>query len=1028
MGNISEDIKRCQKCSLYAQTTCGPTPGAWFTQNDSPDIFLVQNSPSKLDHERGQVFSSPDVGNFLKTVLVQAGIDPKRLYRTSMVKCWNDVLKFEGNTAQELKTCGDWLDLEIKVFKPKLIIAYGSEAIYRFSDEYDKKELPRKKLAGISQAHGELFWSKKYDTWIMYSLSPGYVVKQSSKMAVFQDAYVKLGHFIQNGFSFGDRSTNYNWYTQYTPNWIENSKKFLTWVKTQPDWSFDLETTGFDPQTEDIILASFSWARGEAMAIQWSPELVPYFKDALESEHGVHITMQNGKFDLKFLYQEGIYPTRKQFDFDTQIAGHMVDENSPVGLNALSIRYLGEQSYKDDFWSQFNSEDLFRSKEAMDRFCAYACKDADFTLQLKHRLKPILECPFNYEQYPELKEQVKRTPIYAFENIAMPLTHVLAKIESHGLRFDQGEYGKLLANELETQSKQIYKECSDYLYETIFSDPEKIRTDFLNSVLELRTIVRDVLTSSLNHYEGKSEFKIKLTEEYEEIDRTFNEIIKVFEDSNGDIKKQTKYVSELLYKIHEVEVDGKVKRTYSGVRKLVSSFKTRVNKINKKFDPQLTKVIENIEILIENLTKVFAFEFNPSSAKQCGEYIYNVLKLPVLERTEKGEPSTKKEVLNRLAEQTNDPFVNKIVAYREVEHDISNYIVGIKKEVSVVDGRVHASFSQTSAVTGRLACKEPALHGIKRSFQIRNSAIPDPEHLLFEGDYSQAEIRFLAVMSNDTRLIDAFKAGGDIHEENARRIFNVPDGVKPTKEQRSATKRIVFAILYGSAVASVAESLNITVAEAEKYFSMFYEVYPRTKEWMAYMHDFVKTYGFVVNHYGRIRRLPNIFHGNRGQYNEALRQSVNAPIQGSATGDYTALAHIKLQEEIETNWAGCGIHQVHNHHDALLIQVPFKYAKQVVEPFTKIAEEFADPTLGCPMVFDSGISNCWAGNVMTDDDIDYHIWSYYNDKLPIAGRCEHVDDNGNVCGSLFKPFADYNNMCPDHWKVGVIKPPCLTTL
>lgn len=1023
VDQLKYQITQCQSCHLRSGADRGPMP---FFGTGSSEIMFVTDSPGKEENRNGIPFAARDSWAIMSEAFITAGFTQefiKGAIRTNAVKCHQPREDFDGNTCQETLDCGFLLDEEIRMFKPKIIVAFGAAAAYRFSPEYIEGKIQKgKKVGGILEKHGLIEWSFAYQCWVMFMFSPRYVVRNPAKKSVFIDAMVKLKTFIDNGYRMPEQSLEVKYSLiypkpSYDPEeeaknlsvFFDEATRFFKWLATQPEWSLDLETTGFDWWTDQVLMIAVSWRKGRAAAVEFHSALLPALQEALASPAGK--CMQNGKFDLKFLkFQLGL--TVNNYDFDTQLAAHHLDENSYVGLDELESRYLGIEPYKGQFWKEKAEFDKRENKtlqeiiEFKEKFMKYACQDADFTLRLKHIFLDRLPNPQNEPIAPP----IERSPYAVFKEISMPMTQVIATMEKNGLKFSE-PYQLILEQKLRADSEQIQKEAKKILYNILFPDMIETSKRFYED--------GNILWAELKNYfdNVKSEKQASnISDIFKHIENISAYLKACFREDDNEVIKEN-YRKAIFY-IQNVEG----KNTRRGLRPLIQKVKTAIKK--EGYDIVfLEQFLEKLEGYNEWLGKVVDFDANLGSPKEMSFYLYQVIGLPIISKTKSGDPSTDKETMEALA--TKHPFPNLIVQYRGVEHDISNYIDAIRRARHPFDNRVHPSFSQTGTITGRLNCKEPPLHGIKRTFEIRNSVVPEKGNLIIEGDLSQAEIRFLAAMSQDQNLIDAFRAGGDIHEENARRIFKIPPEQKPTKEQRAITKRIVFAILYGAAVASIAESLEITVREAQEYFDKFYAVYPRTKQWMEEMHTFCEKNGYVVNYYGRIRRLPGIWSSNKGQRNEALRQSINAPIQGGATGDYVAKVHIKVQQWLDEEFPNGEVKQIHNHHDAILLEAPIPLARYVCNKLTEIAEN-ADESLGVPIVFDCEVTNCWGGVGLSDEEIEEYTRLEQEDNLPTHGYCQHhmidkenkpIFENGQpvLCNNLFLPATHKHNKCPDHW-------------
>lgn len=1463
--DLATCIHNCNKCPLRSQID---RPPITFSGGQIP-ILLVTDSPGVEEYNNNQIFYSK-AGAYLSNCLIQAGFDdPGSFMRTSSIKCHQMVFDqtFEGNTPQQALDCGDWLDKEIEVLKPKVIVAFGNIGVYRFSDDYQNKTFKSKKdgtpqkITGIADKNGLIEWSSRYNCWVMYLLAPSYIERNKSKEQSYVDALRQLKTLYDNNFTPPARQTNY--YAIYPKpgedkqRFLEEARNFLNWIKTQPEYAVDIETTGLDYMSDEILLVSYSWAEGCSATLFWDDELWPEFKETLENASSK--TMHNGKFDSHFFHERNIEP--EMFDFDTMIAGHQIDENAPLGLGFLTTRYLGlDGDYKSKFWGDTKDKKIVLDTEGdILRACEYANKDTDYTLRLKRIfVQKLIELGL----YPDPNEPNARA-IYLFSDIAMPLNRVLLEIEKNGLGFDT-EYQDILKDVLEQDAKAIYQKAEELLYSHLYPNQNHTLQQLISylEVFYTNTIEEVKKHSHL----GFNPSFFSLVQEYssniQKYIMTCNDLISKklvsieFKQELAELNKQLFFVEKTEQTMDDILLEGfsdqpitkpKKKNIKSGALSKLSNIKTAIKRKSVDTEPfeELLKEFHNI---YENLDNLSGIKMNINSPDQMSKILYEILGLPIYKYTESQKPSTDKETIELLSKE--HEFPRLITEFRGITHDISNYIVGVREAVRE-DGYVHADFSQTRAVTGRLACSKPALHGIKRDFRIRNQFTPDystlfiecveentliqtdrglvkikdvqvgdealthknrymdvdrvinrglkdcyevatdtglkvvttnnhpfyvmnengfewkklcdiniesdrllshdkpltdlqdceideddayvigflfgdgcyglyntkytnkrtnkviegkmygthfalgldtqnlihkfekyfkdkhktrfrvrdlkkgdcvvqsknlitnwmkdypkkgshslrvpvkilnsPENIrkaflagvvdsdgsyhsrrmsicsvselfiddlmvlcrsigvhgvkrttlikqgynstpedptisynldVFEKeslerlpdgwldrkrelkykmlnktfsqcrtarhaenslksyhkvgiqgncsipilrvfqnskrngfvyrvaiknaiekcfdkakhmqplldyrssaitsitpvglretydlevdtdnsftansvivhncDVSQCEVRMLAALSDDENLKAVFQnRDSDVHTENARKIFKLAASTKPTKEQRSQTKRIVFAIIYGSEIKSVAEDLKITIKEAEALFNAFYDAYPKTKEWMDNSIKECKEKGYVTNYFGRRRRLPDINSQNKWERREAERQSINAPVQSSASADYVALAHINLEKTIQSKYKGkVSVQQRHNQHDMLLIQAPIQYIKEVQKD-VQDALENAYPTLGVPIVADADIVNCWAGCAMTDDDVDVYaieeklgllpIYGYCNYEAPIKDSDDNITGYKKPCGVMFKPFSfSRSKCCPDHHKAGYV--------
>lgn len=319
--------------------------------------------------------------------------------------------------------------------------------------------------------------------------------------------------------------------------------------------------------------------------------------------------------------------------------------------------------------------------------------------------------------------------------------------------------------------------------------------------------------------------------------------------------------------------------------------------------------------------------FNINSPKQLGVILFEKLGLPVLKKTKTGY-STDAEVLEQLASK--NEAVSKILEYRQLVKLKSTYAEGLLHVVNPATGRIHSSFNQTVAATGRISSTEPNLQNIpiklEMGREIRKVFIPEnDDYLLSDADYSQIELRVLAHITGDENMIAAFRNNEDIHTATASGVFNVPmDLVTPLLRNRA--KAVNFGIVYGIGDFSLAKDLGITRKEARTYIDEYLERYPGVKQ---YMHDTVengKTKGFVETLFQRRRYLPELKSSNFNLRSFGERVAMNMPIQGSAA-DIIKIAMVKVYKELkEHNMKSRLILQV---HDELIIETHISEKAQV---------------------------------------------------------------------------------------------------
>lgn len=1029
-------IRQCQRCPLFEQISKPPMP---FDGIGTIPIMLVTDSPGIEEYNNDAPFYS-QAGSYFEQFLQRAGFySLNEFIRTSVVKCHQ--MRFEGNTPPEALVCGDWLDREIELFKPRLIVAFGNLGLYRFSNEYfnqqyeAKKDGTPKELKGILDKHGLIEWSERYQCHVMYMMHPSMVLKQRKYEQVFQDACSRMYSFYRNNFSFENLvpTTYYNIYPKNGDRlaFLEEARKFLNWITQQPDYAVDIETTGLDWLEDEILMVSFSWAEGHSCTVLWDDELLSEFKKALESP--AKKCMHNGKFDCHFFHEKGIYPVN--FDFDTQLAAHLIDENSPTNLGACTTRYLGlGGDYKEKFWGgQKNKKIVLNTEEDIVRACIYANMDTDNTRRLRIVFEQKLR---ELDIYPPVDG--RKRDIYLFSDISMPLLHVLLEIEKNGLSVNR-DYQDLVEKVLYSKSEQVFKEAEELIYQHMYPNPQDALAKQFAYFESLYSQLTDIIKSAGSggftplYFQNCHDMQVQYYEFKQKIECILSQQLdkKTFKESLVEAVKLLEFKEKQGNDLEDVLMDGfdesakkKPKTTKKGLFVTFGKIKTAIKRVNADLRPQLEQISNDLDNFLINIDNLSGIKMNITSPKQMSFILYDVLNLPIYNETDKGTPSTDKETMELLAKE--HPFPKLIVEHRHITHDISNYIDAVREAVAA-DNRIHPNFSQTKAVTGRLSCSDPALHGISRNYMIRNMFVPARGNLFIEADYSQMEVRMLAEISGDANLKSVFTSGGDVHTENARRIFKIPPDVKPTKEQRAQTKRVVFGLIYGLAVETLAANLGISAAEAQALFDAFYSAYPDTKVWMDQTKDFLRRFGFVRNYYGRVRRIPTIFSSNKWERLEAERQCINAPIQSSATADYSGLSHVKLQEMIEREYKGTGVRQVINHHDCVLIEAPIELVTEL-KPKIQWVGENADPAIDVKVLFEPDVVRCWSGCPMSDEDIELYKIEETLGMLPKVGYCKYhltdkednplfyEDGSPKLCNQMFLPYSYRNIHCPDHHK------------
>lgn len=327
--------------------------------------------------------------------------------------------------------------------------------------------------------------------------------------------------------------------------------------------------------------------------------------------------------------------------------------------------------------------------------------------------------------------------------------------------------------------------------------------------------------------------------------------------------------------------------------------------------------------------------FNVNSPKQLAHILFEKLQLPVIRRTKSGF-STDEEVLQKLASQHALP--KTIIRHRELQKLHSTYVVGLLAASQGAASRVHTSFNQTVAATGRLSSSDPNLQNIPIRTEIgrmiRKAFVPSPGHVLLSADYSQIDLRMLAHISGDAALKESFRKGEDVHVRTASEIFNVPAS-HVTAEQRRIAKSINFGIVYGMSAYGLAQQLELTPDVTQDYINRYFARYAGVKRWMEKIVEDARRDGYVKTLLGRIRYLPDIESKNAAIRGFAERTAMNTPIQGTSA-DVIKVAMIHLARAQEKGlWKGHLLLQV---HDELVFDIPAAERHSVIRPIRERME------------------------------------------------------------------------------------------
>ena len=471
------------------------------------------------------------------------------------------------------------------------------------------------------------------------------------------------------------------------------------------------------------------------------------------------------------------------------------------------------------------------------------------TKKIIHKLKPLLED----------KHKLK-----IGQNVKFDM-HVLHK---YGVEVSLPIYDTMLAHYL---AEPDLKHGMDYLSETYLGYTPVHIEELIGKKGRSQGTMRDVELDKISEYAAE----------------------------DADITYQLRDAIQPMVK--ERELDSVLNDIEHPLVPVLSDMEYEGVKIDETFLRDYSKILEKDLLSLQTeIHDLAGIKFNIDSPKQMGEVLYKHLHIPQDKKTATGQASTSEDVLSKLAAEY--PIVARILDYREIAKLKSTFVDSLPELINPVTGRIHTTFNQTIAATGRLSSINPNLQNIpvrtERGKQMRKAFIPrDHDHILLSADYSQIELRIVAEMSGDKGMTEAFLQHLDIHTATAAKVYNVPfDEV--TKEMRYKAKSVNFGIIYGQGAFGLAANLGISRTEAKSIIENYFVQFPGIKEYMNYNIEFARKNGYVKTMMGRRRYLKDINSNNFTVRGFAERNAINAPVQGSAA-DMIKIAMIGIHDEFK---------------------------------------------------------------------------------------------------------------------------------
>lgn len=575
--------------------------------------------------------------------------------------------------------------------------------------------------------------------------------------------------------------------------------------------------------------------------------------------------------------------------------------------------------------------------------------------------------------YSKIIDEVFRTGYMYFKFLFEDYHYIKSNILGVGIRIKDNTYY------IDFSQNDINKFCEDFRGSFESEKIKKSGHDLKMDIYALLTLGIDISNISFDSMIGQylinpaqSNYSInELGKEYinysgidekELLGKGKNK--KTFKDLSIDTR--AKFLASLLYIANKVEEPIKNLIDEQNMTKLYydvelplaqvladmefNGFKVDLNvlyQLKEEYEKQIAKLTSDIYSLAGE-------EFNINSPKQLGEVLFDKLNLPVIKKTKTGY-STDVEVLEKLIGQ--HEIIEKILKYRKLVKLMSTYIDGLIEVVDKKTSKIHSTFNQTVTNTGRISSTEPNLQNIpvktEEGREIRKAFISEDGYVLVDGDYSQIELRVLAHISKDPKLIEAFYSDEDIHTKTASEVFNVPKE-EVTPLLRSRAKAVNFGIIYGISDYGLSKDLNISRKEAKTYIDSYLNNYEMVKKYMRDIVEKGKNDGYVETIMNRRRYVPELKSKNFSVRGFGERVAMNTPIQGSAA-DIIKIAMVNVYNELKRrNLKSKLILQV---HDELIIQAHKEEADMVVDLVKYIMENSVK--LSVPLKVDIKVGDSW---------------------------------------------------------------------
>jgi len=579
------------------------------------------------------------------------------------------------------------------------------------------------------------------------------------------------------------------------------------------------------------------------------------------------------------------------------------------------------------------------------------------------------EVIFNEKDFNKWLTKLKTSKLFSFDTETTSLNYMQAEIVGVSFAVQPGTAAYVpVAHDYEDAPEQLSRDWVLEQLKPLLEDPKlaKVgqnlkydRNVLANYAINLQGIAHDtmlqsyVLDSTATRHDMDSlslKYLSHKTIKFEEIagkgkaQLTFNQI---------DLEKAGPYAAEdadITLRLHEVlwpklKGDEKLEKIYTELELPLLPLLADIEYQGVLIDAdmlaeQSALLAQRIEDIQANAWKEADEEFNLSSPKQIQTILFEKMELPVIKKTPKGQPSTAEAVLQELADDYALPKM--ILEYRSFSKLKSTYTDKLPLMIDEKSGRVHTSYHQAVAATGRLSSSDPNLQNIpvrsEEGRRIRQAFIAPSGYTIVAADYSQIELRIMAHLSGDAGLLTAFSEGVDIHRATAAEVFGI-DRDEVTTEQRRRAKAINFGLIYGMSAFGLAKQIDVSRTEAQQYIDLYFERYPGVKDFMETMRERARDVGYVETVFGRRLYVPDIKASNMQRRQYAERTAINAPMQGTAA-DIIKRAMLACAKFIGEN--NQQIKMIMQVHDELVFEIEDTVLGEAIEGIVKAMESAAE--------------------------------------------------------------------------------------